>query len=186
MSKRFHVDPSERVDIYEFDPAEVLSETPPNVITIRARMDVATAGKVKSELVKLGADNSPEAHLGEHAGALLLHNILAWRGPDFDDLPCTPANIRALPSIESDPFIEKVVNEIGARNVRRASPNGKSPTAPGYATNGLTDASPQNAPGLSLQLATSTLKSGSRSVLAGHLRRSDSSIPTTSPSSSDD
>ena len=60
-------------------------------------------------------------------GALLLHNIVSWRGPDFDGLPCTPANIRALPSAESDPFIEKVVNEIGTRNKKRESPNPKSP-----------------------------------------------------------
>jgi hypothetical protein len=129
-STRFHVDPAETVDIYEFEPDDVLSDTPPNVITIRARMDVATAGKVSSELMQLGADNKPELHVGAHAGALLLHNILRWRGPDFDDLPCTPANIRALPSPESDPFIEKVANEIGARNRKRASPNAPSPATP--------------------------------------------------------
>ena len=59
MSKRFHVDPSERVDIYEFEPDSVISDTPPNVITIRARMDVATAGKVSSELMQLGGHHWP-------------------------------------------------------------------------------------------------------------------------------
>lgn len=181
--KRFHVDPNETVDIYEFDPAEALSETPPNVITIRARMDVATAGKVSSELMKLGVDNKPELHVGAHAGALLLHNVLRWRGPDFDDLPCTPANIRSLPSPESDPFIEKVVNEIGARNRKRTSPNPKSPattptsvSAGGFdwnpsATGG--DASSPDQPNLSLRLATTTSKSPLRSALDGHLRKSE-------------
>src|SRR4030095_12305661 len=104
MMSRFHVDPTETVDIYEFEPDETISDAPPNIITIPARMDVATAGKVSSELMRLGADNKPELHVGAHVGALLLHNILSWRGPDFDQLPCTPANIRMLPSPESDPF----------------------------------------------------------------------------------
>jgi hypothetical protein len=124
---RFHVDPHETVDIYEFDPEETISDVAPNVITIRARMTVEIAGRVSSELMQLGADNKPELHVGAHAGALLLHNIVAWRGPDFDGLPCTPANIRSLPSAESDPFIEKVVNVIGSRNQKRESPNGRSP-----------------------------------------------------------
>lgn len=123
---RFHVDPSETVDVYEFDPEETLSDTPPNVITIRARMDVATAGKVRSEMVTLDDNGKPELQIGIQTGALLLHNIVSWRGPDFDGLPCTPANIRALPSADSDPFIEKVVNEIGTRNRKRESPNGRS------------------------------------------------------------
>lgn len=172
MSRRFHVDPSEKVDIYEFDPGEVISDTQPNVITIRARMDVQTAGKVSSELMKLGVDNKPELYVGEHVGALLLHNILGWRGPDFDDLPCTPANIRSLPSSDSDPFIEKVANEIGLRNKKRESPNGRSPIAPGFATNGSHDGSPQNAPAISHPSATSISKSPLLRALDGHQNRS--------------
>lgn len=124
---RFHIDPSETVEIFEFDPDETISDAAPNVIVIRARMSVEIAGRVSSELMQLGADNKPELHVGAHAGALLLHNIVSWRGPDFDGLPCTPANIRALPSAESDPFIEKVVNAIGSRNKKRESPNDRSP-----------------------------------------------------------
>lgn len=178
MSKRFHVDLNERVDVFEFDASEVISETPPNVITIRARMDVATAGKVSSELLQLGSDNKIESHLGAHIGALLLHNILGWRGPDFDDLPCTPANIRALPSAESDPFIQKVADAISARNRKRESPNGKPRTAPGFATNGSADVSPASAGAISLQLATGAERSNSPSGLLGHLRKSESSTPT--------
>lgn len=186
MSKRFHVDPSEKVDIYEFESDDVISDVSPNVITIRARMDIATAGKVSSELMQLGADNKPELFVGAHVGALLLHNILGWRGPDFDDLPCTPANIRALPSPESDPFIEKVANAIGERNRKKASPNAKLPTDSGFATNGLHGENPASAAGISRPLATSMSKLDSRSALAGHLRRSDSLTPTTLPNSSDD
>jgi hypothetical protein len=123
---RFHIDPNERVDIIEFEPGEILSDAAPNVITIRARMSVDIAGRVSSELARMGADNKAEIRLGEHTTALLLHNIVGWHGPDFDDLPCTPENIRALPAASSDPFIEKVVNAIGERNRRRESPNARS------------------------------------------------------------
>jgi hypothetical protein len=114
------------VDIIEFDPDELVSDASPNVITIRARMSVDIAGRVSSELARMGADNKAEIRLGEHTTALLLHNIVGWRGPDFDDLPCTPENIRALPAANSDPFIEKVVNAIGERNRKRESPNARS------------------------------------------------------------
>lgn len=124
MASRFHVDPSDTIEVYEFDPTEVITDAAPNVIVVKARMDVATAGKVSSELAKLGDDNKIEMHIGNHVLALLLHNVISWRGPDFDGLPCTPANIRALPT--GDPFIEKVANEIGERNKPRESPNGRS------------------------------------------------------------
>lgn len=172
---RFHVDPSEKIDIYEFEPDDVISDTPPNVITIRARMDVATAGKVSSELMQLGGDNKIEAHLGAHVGALLLHNILGWRGPDFDDLPCTPANIKALPSPESDPFIEKVANAIGARNRKRESPNGRSPaTTSTSGSAGAADliAPRSNAPS-NHQLANGISRSPLQSAIIGHQRSSD-------------
>lgn len=116
MTSRFHVDPSERVFIYEHDDAAG------NCMIIRGRMSVDIAARVASELMQLGADNKPALNVGAHVMALLLHNILDWSGPDFDGLPCTPANIRALPMPESDLFIEKVANAIGERNVRAASP----------------------------------------------------------------
>lgn len=181
MSKRFHVDPNERVDIVEFDPDELISETPPNVITIRARMTVEIAGKVSSEMARLGADNQTEIQLGAHTTALLVHNILAWRGPDFDDLPCTPANIRALPSANSDPFLEKVVNEIGERNKKRTSPNAKAPAtdrtsasagAAGWSPTATGASAESDRQPVSLQLATSTPRSALRSALDGRLSKS--------------
>jgi hypothetical protein len=99
-----------------------ISDAAPNVITIRARMSVEIAGRVSNELARVGQDNKTEINLGAHTGALLLHNILGWSGPDFDDLPCTPANIASLPQASSDPFIEKVVNAIGERNRKRDKP----------------------------------------------------------------
>lgn len=180
MSKRFHIDPSERVSIHEFDPTEVISDAPPNIIVIRARMSVEIAGRVGSEMTKLGADNRPELHAGAHTGALLLHNILSWSGPDFDDLPCTPENIRALPSANSDPFIEKVVNEIGERNKPRAGPNPKSATPSTFAKSGVADSnrsasngSPASGESLSMQLATGKLKSPLQSAITGRRQSSE-------------
>lgn len=156
MSKRFHISPDETFEVYEFDPTDVLSTVAPNVIVIRARMSVEIAGRVSNEMMTLGADNKPELHVGAHIGALLLHNVISWRGPDFDDLPCTPANIKALPSPESDPFIEKVANAIGERNRKRESPNPNVPTASTSGKNGAHDSngSPQRAELPSHLLAT--------------------------------
>lgn len=170
---RFHVNPDERVAIYEFDPAEVVSDQPPNVITIRARMSVEIAGRVSSEIAKLGANNQPELYLGAHTTALLLHNILGWSGPDFDGLPCTPENIRALPPAASDPFIEKVVNEIGERNKRREGPSPKSHGASTSESAGAAGSSSTSAAASpSLQLVNGTSRSPLRSVLDGRLSKS--------------
>ena len=174
MSRRFHVDPNERVDVFEFDPNEVISDAPPNVVTIRARMTEDIYGRVQSALITLGVDNKPETHVGAHVGALLLHNILAWRGPDFDDLPCTPENIRALPSAQSDPFIAKVADEIVQRNKPREGPSPKS-AAPNISASagavGSNAAASQES--VSLQLATGTPISPLRSAITGHRSRSD-------------
>lgn len=172
MSKRFHVDPSERVDIHEFDPDEIISDAPPNVIVIRARMSVEIAGRVTSELAGIDGENKPELRLGAQIGALLLHNILSWRGPDFDDLPCTPANIRSLPT--GDPFIEKVINAIGERNKPTVSPNERSPATTSIsASAGASGSTPIDAGDLNLRLANGILSSPLRSAITGRLRPSD-------------
>lgn len=170
------------VAISEFDPAEVVSDTPPNIIWIRARMDVETQGKVQSELVKLDGEGKAELHAGANQTALLIHNVVRWEGPDFEQLdeadevmrdaagrpiyvPCTPENIRQLDPRE--PFIEKVLDEIAERNRKRTSPNGHAPatttgstidTAPASAPS---RPSPANGESLSLRLATTPLKSSS-------------------------
>lgn len=181
MSSRFHVDAHAREDISE-DGATG------NVITIRARMNVEISGRVRSEIAKRNAEMKTDGQTGEAAVALLLHNILAWRGPDFDELPCTPDNIRALPPAELDPFIEKVVNAIGERNAKRASPN--VPSAATASTSGSAggadstlnarDGDPATDPRpISLQLATTTPPSALRSALADYPKKSADSTPTT-------
>jgi len=170
MSRYFCTDPP--VPVYEFDPTEVISETPPNVIFIKSKMDVATDAKVKSELITLGADNKTvEARLGDNQLALLIHNIVRWDGPDLSDTPCTVANIRALDPTE--PHIVLVLDEIARRNKRPDSPNPKSAAGSTLGKNGAAGSIGSDPPGLSLQLATGIGKSPLRSALDGRRSRSD-------------
>jgi hypothetical protein len=170
MSRYFVTDPP--VPVYEFDPADVISETQPNVIYIRAKMDVATDAKVKSELVTMGADNKTvEMRLGENQLALLIHNIVKWDGPDLKDVPCTVANIRALDPTE--PHIVLVLDEIARRNARPPSPNPKSAAGSTSAKNGAAGSIGSDPPGVSLQLATGTGKSFLRHVMDGRPIKSE-------------
>jgi len=170
MSRYFVTDPP--VPVYEFDPTEVISETPPNVIYIRAKMDVATDAKVKSELVTMGADNKTvEMRLGENQLALLIHNIVRWDGPDLGSVPCTVANIRALDPTE--PHIVLVLDEIARRNKRPDSPNPKPPAGSTPGKNGAAGWVASDQPSLSHQLAIGIGKSPLRSAMDGHLNRSD-------------
>lgn len=196
-SRLFVTDPP--VPVYEFDPAQVISTTPPSVIYIRARMDVETSGKVSSELVKLGDDRAIESHLGANQTALLVHNIVRWEGPlfletDADNQPlldgqgrtipirCTPENIRKLDP--NDPFIADVLEEIARRNRKRESPKGASATTNGATSAGVGDSiasppNPANNDSVSLQLATGRSRSSLLTAVAGHRNRSDDLIPTT-------
>lgn len=170
MSRYFVTDPP--VPVYEFDAGVVISDTPPNVIYIRSRMDVETRGKVSSELVKLGGDNKTmEMQLGQNQTALLIHNIVKWSGPDFDNVPCDAVHIRTLDP--NEPHIEKVLSEIDARNLKKAAPNPKPPIANGSEINGSHDVSPASAGGISLLSVNGTPPSPLRSALLGHRNRSD-------------
>jgi hypothetical protein len=181
MSSRFHIDPNESIPVYEFEPSEVERGTPINCIVVRARMNVEIAGQVQDEMRKRNAASGMDGEQGVASVALLVHNILSWSGPDFDDLPCTPANIASLPPATLDPFIEKVINTIATNNRKRESPNARLPATPASsasagepdsrlsarAENRAVDPRP-----ISLQLATTTSPSPLRSALAGHLNKS--------------
>ena len=183
MSRFFVDDPP--VPVYEFESRDVVSDTAECVIWIKSKMDIETRGKVSSELVKMGSDNKTmEMHLGANQTALLLHNIVKWEGPGFDGVPCDPAHIRKIDPTE--PLFEKVLEEIDRRNKKKVAPNPKSPIEPGFATNGSPGASPQNAGGVSLQLATGMSRSPLLRALDGRPNRSDSSTPTTLTNSLDD
>lgn len=186
MSRYFVND--EPVPILEFDGEQLDADgraVQPNVIWIKAKMDVETRGKVSSELVTAGADNTPEMRLGMNQTALLIHNIVRWTGPDLGRVPCIPANIRKLDPTE--PHIEKVLSAIGERNKPRPSPDPKSAAGANTSTNGTAHGSAPALRAIDLashrgRSATSTPRSPLQSALDGHLSKSDDSTPTTSTS----
>lgn len=144
MSRYFVNDPP--VAVAEFDDETVVSDAPPNIIYIRARMDVETDARVKGELVAMGADNKVELRIGENSMALLVHNIVSWSGPDFDGVPCDAAHIKRLDI--NNQHVSRVLEEITARNRRPESPNPKSAGANGSlnATDPVLVASPARVP----------------------------------------
>lgn len=153
----------ERVEIVEFDPETTISDRPPNRVWIRAKMNVKIANKVKGSMIKLGPDGeSVEFDMGENLTSLLIHNILAWSGPDFTDpatgiaIPCTPENISNLDA--NDSFVVKVADEISRRNLRRKAPNPKSSMENISPTNGSDDQNTNGHQNVSLQLATTIKK----------------------------
>lgn len=125
------IDPTERVPVYEFDPNEVISDEPPNIIFIRPKMDYATQKRVGTAGYKVGLKGKEdEFDVADNLIALMTFNIVGWSGPLFDGVPCTKENIQRLDP--DQPVVEKALEEISRRN-SKASPNPKSP-----ATNGST------------------------------------------------
>lgn len=98
-----------------------------DVIWIRNRMSVAVQQAVQSEAtsVKTSGGRSPdlEIDVGLYQLALLRQNILAWQGPSFNGVVCTPETIGELDATE--PLVQRVLQEINDRNARR-SPNAAS------------------------------------------------------------
>lgn len=122
------IDPKERVTV---------TDERGNTVWIKAKMDVATKHKVEDAVAAIGDDMGTEAvqiHIGSYNTALLIHNIVAWEGPDFMDerekpVPCTPANIRRLDPDE--PLVDMVLREINRRNARSQAPDPNSLTDDG-------------------------------------------------------
>jgi hypothetical protein len=122
----------ETVDISEFDPAEVISDVTPRVITIRAKMNYAQDAAVKGAVMQIGPDGKQvEFNPGNSIVALLVQNIVRWRGGDLEGVPCTRENIEQLDP--QDPFVARVADEIGVRNRRRETFDPNAPTTNGAA-----------------------------------------------------
>jgi hypothetical protein len=170
MSRYFVTDAPVAVPEWEDDPS-IISSTKPNVIWVKAKMDVTTKGKVTSELFTMGKDNSLEARLGANETALLVHNIVRWDGPDFEGMPCTPDNIRKLDPTE--PHVARVLEVIATRNAPPKSPKAQ-PGIDNSTTNGDTGLTTRPSQGSgNLQLASGELKSPLLNAVNGHLNRSE-------------
>ena len=152
---------------WDEDPS-IISDRPPNVIWIKSKMDVATKGKVTSEMFTLGKDSQLEARLGSQELALLIHNIVKWEGPDFDRVPATRENIMRLDPTE--PHIAKVLEVIAERNKSPKAPKGSAIDSTST-NNGAID-SITSEPSISMQLASTPTKSPLRPALDGRRARS--------------
>ncbi len=120
-----------------------------NTIWIRAKMDVGTINKVQGAAlaltVTLGKDvnlDTVPVDVGGYQTALLQYNIVAWDGPEFRDaqgklIPCNPTTIAELDP--EDELVMRVLDEIGKRNVKRASPDPKEVTTNGSMSAGGSD-----------------------------------------------
>jgi hypothetical protein len=98
-----------------------------DVIWIRNRMSVAVQQGVQSEATSMkgsgGRAMEVDIDIGLYQLALLRQNILAWQGPSFNGVVCTPETIGELDA--SEPLVQRVLQEISDRNARR-SPNATS------------------------------------------------------------
>lgn len=98
-----------------------------DVIWIRSRMSVAVQQAVQSEATSMkgsgGRAMEVDIDVGMYQLALLRQNIVAWQGPSFNGVACTPETIGELDA--SEPLVQRVLQEISDRNARR-SPNATS------------------------------------------------------------
>lgn len=88
-----------------------------NTISIRPKMDLGTKNRCMDALTAIGRENGETemaVHLGAYQVALMQENIVAWRGPAFVGMACTPAHIAKLDPDE--PLVDQVLEEIVARN----------------------------------------------------------------------
>ena len=98
-----------------------------DIIWIRSRMSVAVQQAVQSEATSMkgsgGRAMEVDIDVGLYQLALLRQNIVAWQGPSFNGVVCTPETIGELDA--SEPLVQRVLQEISDRNTRR-SPNAPS------------------------------------------------------------
>jgi hypothetical protein len=104
--------------------AVFLPEDPDNIIFIRTKMDVGTRARVQDAAAKVtmkaGVQTTDMSVLiGAYNLASLTENIVAWQGPAFDGVPCTPEHIAMLDPDE--PLIDRVLTEIGTRNAKASN-----------------------------------------------------------------
>ena len=108
-----------------------------HTIYIRAKMSARVRAEVQDEMRARGFGGGEEVEisgLGSYRLALLVHNIVAWEGPQFAGIPCTRENIQRMDM--DDPLVELVAEEIGKRNAPRESPDPNSVTPTGSTEDG--------------------------------------------------
>lgn len=100
-----------------------VSDDAGNTVYVRRKMDMGARLRV-----------AEAAGNGETLVVLYQQNILAWEGPDFRGVKCTPENIEKIDV--DDPFWTKVGDKIGELNKHlwEGSPDPLAPTTAGETT----------------------------------------------------
>lgn len=168
MSRYFVTDAPVAVPEWDDDPS-IISDTKPNVIWVKSKMDVETKGKVTSEMFTMGKAGELEARLGANETALLVHNVVRWEGPDFEGVPCTPDRIRKIDPTE--PHWAKVLEVIAERNKAPKSPKALADTSTSTSAGSIGLTTPPSQESVSLQLATGQPRSPLLRSLDGHRER---------------
>lgn len=175
------VNPNDKVELVETEEEMRLNDNPnedktPRVITIRAKMNYKLSKQVQGASVGMGEDGKTELNIGDGLMQLPIRNILAWRGGDLEGVPCNAEHICMLNP--TDPFIDRVINEIGERNKKKESPNLTSQSAvTGSTGDGSHDSSTKDQ-SLTISLATGRSSTPLQSVITGRLNKSENSTPT--------
>ena len=102
-----------------------------NTIYIKPKMDHGTRNRLTSAVTRIKAsadgERGGEIDMGAYNSAILYENIVRWTGPGFQAMPCTPENIDRLdPEL---PLLDKVLEEINARNKPKADDDPNSLSA---------------------------------------------------------
>lgn len=114
------IDPTQRVQV---------SDDRGNVVWVKAAMDAATRAAVQDEIRARGlavGETLEVRGVGSYRLALLIHNVVAWEGPDFVDstgtkLACNRYWIERWNP--RDPLYEQVAEKIGELNEPAESPD---------------------------------------------------------------
>lgn len=96
-------------------------EYPNSAIFIRPHMTIgmrnAMLGAAK---VNPRTSEITDMDINEVQEALYIAGVVGWEGPEFDGEPCTPENVRSLPS--DHPLVEATFNEMKNRYQAKRDP----------------------------------------------------------------
>lgn len=117
-----------RVPVRLDEAAEAGAEV--DTIYIKPKMNYADRAAMQDQIIKVKAIRNDgtadqDTLVGTANLALLQINIVAWSGPSFAGVACTPENIAKLDP--DGPLVEKVLAELQKRNARPKGTTGPKP-----------------------------------------------------------
>ena len=111
----------------------------PDTIYILPKMNFAQREQAEDAIRRISAStqggaSGVEVNVGAYRIALLRINVVAWEGPGFEGMKCSPEQIDRLDP--DDPLLEKAMQEIVQRNPLggRKSPTGEVVATPLHPT----------------------------------------------------